>query len=65
MLQDTNVTNAIAGMKTLEHVKQMFPVMGMKMTSADERIVERYAAAIDTELLQALREVRADVPAKG
>jgi hypothetical protein len=47
VLQDTNVTNAIAGMKTLEHVKQMFPVMGMKMTSADKRIVERYAAAID------------------
>ncbi len=47
VLQDANVTNAIAGMKTLEHVNQMFPVMGMKMTSADARIVERYAAAID------------------
>jgi len=49
-LQDTNVTNAIAGMKTLEHVKQMFPVMGsLRMTSADERIVERYSTAIDKE----------------
>jgi predicted aldo/keto reductase-like oxidoreductase len=50
VLQDTNVTNAIAGMRTLEHVRQMFPVMGaMKMTSADERIVRRYSAAIDKE----------------
>ena len=47
VLQDANVTNAIAGMRTLEHVKQMFPVMGMKMTNADARILERYAAAID------------------
>jgi predicted aldo/keto reductase-like oxidoreductase len=36
-------------MKTLEHVKQMFPAMGMKLTSSDERIVQRYAAAIDRE----------------
>ncbi len=50
VLQDANVTNAIAGMKTLEHVKQMFPVMAsMKMTSSDRSIVERYAAAIDKE----------------
>ncbi|MGD0662528.1 MAG: aldo/keto reductase, partial [Syntrophorhabdales bacterium] len=49
VLQDTNVTNAIAGMKTLEHVKQMFPVMGRKMTSADKRIVQKYSAAIDKE----------------
>ena len=49
VLQDTNVTNVIAGMKTLEQVRQMFPVMGMKMTSADERRVERYAAAIDLQ----------------
>ena len=49
VLQDTNVTNAIAGMKTLEHVKQMFPVMGRKMTRTDERIVQRYSAAIDKE----------------
>ena len=65
VLQDANVTTAIAGMKTLEHVKQMFPVMGMKMTSADARIVERYAAAIDTVLLQALREMRAHVSERG
>jgi len=49
VLQDTNVTNVIAGMKTLEQVRQMFPVMGMKMTSADEGRVERYAAAIDRQ----------------
>jgi hypothetical protein len=47
VLQDANVTAAIAGMKTLEHVRQMFPVMGMKMTSGDARIVQRYAQAID------------------
>ncbi len=47
VLQDTNVTNAIAGMKTLEQVKQMMPVMGMKLTAADARIVERYSRAID------------------
>jgi predicted aldo/keto reductase-like oxidoreductase len=48
VLQDTNVTTVIAGMKTLEHVKQMMPVMGMKLTSADARIVQRYSQAIDT-----------------
>lgn len=50
VLQDANVTNAIAGMKTLEQVKQMFAVMGaMKMTSREARIVERYAEAVDRE----------------
>lgn len=48
VLQDANVTTVIAGMKTLEHVKQMMPVMGLKLTSADARIVERYSRAIDT-----------------
>jgi len=47
VLQDANVTCAIAGMKTLEQVKQMMPVMGMKLTRADARLVERYAEAID------------------
>ena len=48
VLQDTNVTTVIAGMKTLEHVRQMMPVMGMKLTGADARIVQRYSQAIDT-----------------
>jgi len=47
VLQDANVTCAIAGMKTLEQVKQMMPVMGTKLTRADARLVERYAEAID------------------
>src|SRR5271157_1115506 len=47
VLQDANVTCAIAGMKTLEQVQQMLPVMGMKLTRADARLVERYAEAID------------------
>ena len=62
-LQDTNVTNAIAGMKTLEHVKQMFPVMGsLRMTSADARIVERYSAAIDKEFCRLCAKCEATCP---
>ena len=49
VLQDTNVSNVIAGMRTLEQIRNMFPVMGAKMTAADERRVERYSAAIDKE----------------
>ncbi len=47
VLRDENVANVIAGMKTLEQVKQMMPVMGMKLTSADVRIVQGYSRAID------------------
>ena len=47
VLQDPNVTTVIAGMKTLEHIKRMMPVMGMKLTAADARIVQRYSRAID------------------
>jgi predicted aldo/keto reductase-like oxidoreductase len=47
VLDDTNVTTAIAGMKTLEHIRELMPVMGMKFKSADERILERYGKAID------------------
>ena len=65
VLQDTNVTTVIAGMKTLEHVKQMMPVMGMKLTAADAHIVQSYSEAIDRLLLQALREVRAHVSEGG
>ena len=48
-LQDTNVSNVIAGMRTLEQIKNMFPVMGAKLIAADELRVERYSAAIDKE----------------
>jgi predicted aldo/keto reductase-like oxidoreductase len=47
VLDDTNVATAIAGMKTLEHIRELMPVMGMKSTGADERILERYGKAID------------------
>jgi predicted aldo/keto reductase-like oxidoreductase len=47
VLDDTNVTTAIAGMKTLEHIRELMPVMGTKFTSADERILGRYGKAID------------------
>ncbi len=47
VLDDTNVTTAIAGMKTLEHIRELMPVMGTKMTGADERILARYGKAID------------------
>jgi len=49
VLQDTNVSNVIAGMRTLEQIRNMFPVMGAKLTAADELKVERYSAAIDKE----------------
>ena len=47
VLQDRNVTNAIAGMKTLDQVKQMVPVMGMKLTGRDRLMLNRYADGID------------------
>lgn len=47
VLDDTNVATAIAGMKTLEHIRELMPVMGTKMTGADERILARYGKAID------------------
>ena len=46
VLQDANVTTAIPGMRTVDQVKQMVPVMAMKLTNADERILRRYAQAI-------------------
>ena len=46
VLQDANVTCAIPGMRTVEQVKQMVPVMGMKLTKADEQVIRRYAQAI-------------------
>jgi predicted aldo/keto reductase-like oxidoreductase len=47
VLQDTNVTNGIPGMKTLDQVKEMIAVMGMKVTRTDEQILRRYSQAID------------------
>jgi aryl-alcohol dehydrogenase-like predicted oxidoreductase len=48
VLQDPNVTCAIAGMKTLDHVRQMMPVMGSQLTGTDARVLERYAGDIDS-----------------
>ena len=46
VLQDTNVACAIPGMKTLDHLRELVPVMGMKMTGKDERLLRRYSEAI-------------------
>lgn len=46
VLQDMNVATAIPGMRTVEQVAQMVPVMGMKLTKADERVLRSYAQAI-------------------
>jgi predicted aldo/keto reductase-like oxidoreductase len=46
VLQDPNVTCAIPGMRTVDQVQHMFPVMQMKFTNADEQIVRKYAQAI-------------------
>jgi hypothetical protein len=46
VLRDTNVTTSICGMKTLDHVRQMMPVMAMKLTDADARTLRRYGEAI-------------------
>ena len=46
VLQDTNVTCAIPGMKDMSMLKEATAVMGMKLTRRDEQILERYADAI-------------------
>jgi uncharacterized protein len=46
-LQDKNVSCAIPGMKDVQMLKEMTSVMGMKLTARDERILNRYADAID------------------
>lgn len=47
VLQDTNVATAIPGMKTMSHLSELVPVMGMKLTGSDDRILQRYAHDID------------------
>lgn len=46
VLQDTNVTAAIPGMKDMNMLKEDLSVMGMQLTRKDERILERYGEAI-------------------
>jgi uncharacterized protein len=47
VLQDGNVSTTIPGMKTISHLKELVPVMGMKMTASDQRTLQRYSNAID------------------
>lgn len=47
VLQDANVTAAVAGMKTVDEIKELTQVMGVKFTSADERVLRGYSRAID------------------
>jgi len=47
VLQDANVAAAVAGMKTVEEIRELTQVMGTKFTSADERVLGRYSRAID------------------
>ena len=47
VLQDSNVSTTIPGMKTISHLKELLPVMEMKLTRSDERILRRYSQAID------------------
>lgn len=45
-LQNPHIANAIPGMKDMAHLREDIAVMGMKFTARDERILERYNAAI-------------------
>jgi len=47
VLQDTNVTCAIPGMRDMEMMNEDIGVMGMQLTRADRKVLERYSAAID------------------
>jgi uncharacterized protein len=46
-LQDKNVTAAIPGMKDMRMLEEDVSVMGMKLTAADTRILERYSLAVE------------------
>lgn len=46
VLQDRNVTCAIPGIKDTQMLSEATAVMGMKLTRADERVLERYSNAI-------------------
>lgn len=46
-LQNNNVTTAIPGMRNMAELREDIAVMGMPFSYADERILNRYSAAID------------------
>ncbi len=62
VLQDSNVAAAIPGMKTLDHLRELVPVMGMKMTAGDERLLRRYAEAISPYYCTLCGECRKTCP---
>lgn len=47
VLQDTNVATTIPGMKDMSMLKEDLAVMGMKLTSADLKTLERYSRAVE------------------
>ncbi len=47
VIQDENVACAIPGMKTLDQVRQMMPLMSARITNKDRRILQEYAKAVD------------------
>jgi hypothetical protein len=47
VLRDANVAAAVAGMKTIDEIKELVQVMGAKFTGTDERVLRRYSRAID------------------
>ena len=52
VLQDPNVHLAVPGMLSLAEVKEDVAVMGMKLTQADRKILERYGRAIESYYCQ-------------
>jgi predicted aldo/keto reductase-like oxidoreductase len=46
VLQDTNVTCAIPGMQNMSMLMDDIAVMGMKLSRADARVLDRYSRAI-------------------
>jgi predicted aldo/keto reductase-like oxidoreductase len=61
-LQDTNVTCAIPGMQNMAMFQDDIAVMGMKMSLADARILERYSEAITPYYCHLCAECEATCP---
>ena len=61
-LQDTNVTCAIPGMQNMAMFQEDIAVMGMKMSLADVRILERYSEAITPYYCHLCAECEATCP---
>jgi uncharacterized protein len=47
VLQNQYVSTTIPGMKMVAHIRELMPVMGMKLARTDIRILEKYGKAID------------------